>query len=132
MVTARNLLLKAFKRKKKVLFADETCFTKRTIPRKTFASKGNNIQVNMELLNKGYRSALCAINTVGEVEHLKVTRKAVNAKKYISWLRMLRKKLDEDGVHLFVDNLSSHKTPKVMKTYDELGIVPVFNSTYAP
>ena len=45
---------------------------------------------------------------------------------------MLRKKLDEDGVHLFVDNLSSHKTPKVMKTYDELGIVPVFNSTYAP
>ena len=50
----------------------------------------------------------------------------------MSWLRMLRKKLDEDGVHLFVDNLSSHKTPKVMKTYDELSIVPVFNSTYAP
>ena len=50
----------------------------------------------------------------------------------MSWLRKLREKLGEDGVHLFVDNLSVHKTPKVMKTYKELGIIPIFNSTYAP
>ena len=62
---ARKLLKEALKKKKKILFADETCFTKRTLPRKTFASKGNSIQVDMELLNIGFRSALCAINIDG-------------------------------------------------------------------
>ena len=83
-------------------------------------------------MNKGYRSALAAISTEGKIEHLKVTLKAVNAKKYMSWLRMLRPKLGEDEVYLFVDNLGVHKTPKVMKTYEELGIVPIFNETYSP
>ena len=42
-VLARKLLKQAYRKKKKVLFADETCFTKKTLPRKTFASKGKNI-----------------------------------------------------------------------------------------
>ena len=64
-VVARKLLLEALRKKKKILFADETCFTKRTLPRKTYASKGNNVQVDWELLNIGFRSALCAINIEG-------------------------------------------------------------------
>ena len=85
-------------------------------------------------MNKGYRSALAAISTEGKIEHLKVTLKAVNAKKYLNWLRMLRPKLGESTkkIYLFVDNLGVHKTPKVMKTYEELGIEPIFNSTYSP
>ena len=96
------------------MFADETCFTSKTLPRKTFASKGKNVQVNQEGLNKGYRSALAAISSDGKIEHLKVTQKAVNANKYMSWLRKLREKLGEDEVYLFVDNLRVHKTAKVM------------------
>ena len=61
-----------------------------------------------------------------------MTEKAINAKKYISWLRKLRAKLGEVEVYLFVDNLAVHKTKAVMATYQELGIVPVFNSTYSP
>ena len=134
LAVAREQLLEAFGEKHQLLFADETCFTKKTLPRKTFASKGNYVEVDQEALNRGYRSALAAISTEGKVEHLKVTLKAVNAKKYMSWLRMLRPKLGESRkkVYLFVDNLGVHKTPKVMATYDELGIVPVFNSTYSP
>ena len=104
----------AFLKKRKVLFADETCFTSKTLPKKTFASKGNNVQVDQEALNKGYRSALAAISTDGKIEHLKVTQKAVNANKYMSWLRKLREKVGEDEVYLFVDNLRVHKTAKVM------------------
>ena len=66
------------------------------LSRKTFASKGNNVQVDQEDLNKGYRSALAAISTDGKIEHLKVTFKAINAGKYISWLKKLREKLGED------------------------------------
>ena len=65
-------------------------------------------------MNKGYRSALAAISTDGKIEHLKVTFKAINASKYISWLKKLREKLGEDWVYLFVDNLRVHKTSKVM------------------
>ena len=121
-------------KKCKLLFADETCFTSKTLPRKTFASKRNNVEVDQEALNKGYRSALAAISTDGNIEHLKVTERAINAKKYVSWLRKLNEKLggDKKKFYLFVDNLGVHKTPKVMRTYTELGIVPIFNSTYSP
>ena len=63
-----------------------------------------------------------------------MTKKAINAKKYISWLTKLREKLGggKKKVYLFVDNLRVHKTPKVMRTYKELGIIPIFNSTYSP
>ena len=77
---------------------------------------------------------MAAISTEGKIEHLKVTKRAVNHKKYISWLKKLREKLGgkKRKIYLFVDNLSSHKTPKVMRTYTELGIIPIFNSTYSP
>ena len=114
LALARQLLKEALQRNMKVLFADETCFTGKTLPRKTFASKGNNVQVDQEALNKGYRSALAAISSDGKIEHLKVTQKAVNANKYISWLRKLREKLGKDEVYLFLDNLGVHKTPKFM------------------
>ena len=76
------------------MFADETVFTSKTLPRKTFASKFKNIEIDQEALNKGYRSALAAISADGNIEHLKVTQKAINAKKYLSWLHKLREKLD--------------------------------------
>ena len=78
----------------KLLFADETVFTSKTLPRKTFSSKFKNIEIDQEALNKGYRSALAAISADGNIEHLKVTQKAINAKKYLSWLHKLREKLD--------------------------------------
>ena len=33
---------------------------------------------------------------------------------------------------LFIDNLAVHKTSLVMNTYEELGITPIFNSTFSP
>ena len=43
LALARQLLKEALQRNMKVLFADETCFTGKTLPRQTFASKGNNV-----------------------------------------------------------------------------------------
>ena len=105
LALARQLLKEAFGEKRKVLFADETCFTGKTLPRKTFASKGNNVQVDVKNMQGGYRSALAGISTDGKVEHLKVTQKAINASKYISWLKKLRQKVGDEQIYLFVDNL---------------------------
>ena len=102
---AREKLLMAMEKGRKIVFADETVFTKKTLPRKTFAVKGKNIQVDVHDMEKGYRSALAAISTDGKIEHLKVTKKAINAKKYISWLEKLRSKLEYEEIYLFVDNL---------------------------
>ena len=116
----------------KICFADETVFTKNTLPRMAYATKGKNICVNMKDLQGVYRSALVAISTDGKVEHMKVTEKAINAKKYISFLTKLRKKLKKEKFCLFVDNLRVHKTVAVMKVYHDLKIIPIFNETYAP
>ena len=63
---------------------------------------------------------------------MKVTEKAINAKKYISFLKKLRKKMKKEKFCLFVDNLRVHKTDLVMKAYHDLKIIPIFNETYAP
>ena len=70
---AREKLLMALEIGRKIVFADETCFTSKTLPRKTFVTKGNNIQVDVKNMHGGYRSALAGISTDGKVEHLKVT-----------------------------------------------------------
>ena len=66
--------------------------------------------VDMADMNDVYRSALAGISTDGKIEHLKITKKAINAKKYISWLKKLRKKQKNEPIYLFVDNLNVHKT----------------------
>ena len=91
---ARQKVVSALRAKAKFVFADETVFTKNTLPRKTYAIKGKNVTVNQADLGKTYRSALAAISTDGKIEHLKVVEKAINAKKYISFLKKLRQKLD--------------------------------------
>ena len=131
-IAAQELVKEALDSNAKIIFADETVFTKATLPRMTYAAKGKNITVEVKDLGTTYHSALAGISTDGIVEHLKVTEKAINAKKYISYLKKLRKKLGDEVVYLFVDNLSAHKTKAVMESYDELQITPIFNSTYAP
>ena len=83
-------------------------------------------------MNDVYRSALAGISTDGKIEHLKVTLKAINAKKYISFLTKLRKKLGNEPIYIFIDNLRVHKTVAVMKEYTNLKMTPVFNETYSP
>ena len=90
LVAARKLLKEVIEKGCTIFFADETVFTSKTLPKKTFAAKGKNMQVDMQELYQGYRSALCAISTDGKIEHLKVTEKAIDHKKFISWLRVLR------------------------------------------
>ena len=116
----------------KVIFADETVFTKNTLLTKSYALKGENIEIDEKAIETKYRSALAGISTDGIVEHLKVTEGAINAKKYMQFLAALRKKIGKERFCLFVDNLRVHKTSDVMKTYHLLNIEPIFNAPYNP
>ena len=70
---ARQKLKQALRLGKIICFADETVFTKATLPRMTYAKKGQNICLDFHDMEKSYRSALAAISTAGKIEHLKVT-----------------------------------------------------------
>ena len=102
---AREMVKEALENGEKIIFADETVFTKNTLPRKTFATKGKNITIDQKDLGNTYRSALAAISTDGKVEHLMVVVKAINQKRFISFLKKLRKKLGNEKIWLFLDNL---------------------------
>ena len=77
---AREKVMQALHRGEKIVFADETVFTKNTLPRRSFCVKGKNVTVDQKDLGSVYRSALAAISTEGKLEHLKVTEKAINGK----------------------------------------------------
>ena len=99
------MVMEAMRNGVKIAFADETVFTKTTLPRKTYAIKGANISVNQKDLGNVYRSALAAISTEGKVEHLMVVEKAINQNRFVSFLKKLRQKLGNEKICLFLDNL---------------------------
>ena len=126
------MVMEAMRNGVKIAFADETVFTKTTLPRKTYAVKGANVSVYQKDLGNVYRSALAAISTEGNVEHLMVVEKAINQNRFVSFLKKLRQKLGNEKICLFLDNLQVHKTKKVMEAYRVLDIQPIFSETYSP
>ena len=129
---AIEILKDAVKSKVKIVFADETVFTSKTLPRNAYAVKGQNITIDIKDASHKFISALAGISTDGQLAHLKVTQGAINALSYISFLKKLRKKIPDEKLVLFIDNLSCHKTKKVMDEYKRLRITPCFSSTYDP
>ena len=69
---------KMLKSKKKIIFLDETIFTSKTILTREYSNKGCNIEINRNLLNDSYYSAVAAISTDNKVEHVYLHDGSIN------------------------------------------------------
>ena len=116
----------------KIVFLDEVNFTKTTLLTNAYSNKGANITVNQKDIYSGYHSVITAISTDNKVEHLFIDKKAINNETYIIFLKQLRRKLRNENVYLFMDNLAVHTKDNVMDMYDELGFKIVLNVKYMP
>ena len=125
-------LQKAKKDKYRIIYLDETCFTRKTVANSEWALPGNNVAINTKILDEPTLALLSGISLEKGQEHFKIFPKSVDVKKFKEYLEELRALNGTDKVCLFLDNLSSHTSKKSKSKMNELGFRYIFNLPYSP
>ena len=73
-----------------------------------------------------------AVSAAAGVEYAKVFKKSVNIDKFIKYAVELKDMAAGRKLCFFMDNLSVHRSKKVLGKLDELGIRYIFNLSYSP
>ena len=125
-----NALQAAFRAKERVIYIDEVVFTKTTIPRLDYAPKYSNQTVDEKDFYSKYLAVIAAISADRGVDTILIYDQAVNRFDIIEFLKHLRSLNEDRRLHVFLDNLSAHKTPEVMEAFNQQNIAPIFNVPY--
>ena len=115
-----------------ILWLDEAMFTRKTVPLIEWSNKLTNIEVEEETINEPAFALLMAVSYHSCVELAKVYKKSVNIEKFLKYVVELKAKTEGRKIALFMDNLSVHRSKKVLKELDHCGIRYIFNLPYAP
>ena len=105
-------LVKAKKDGYRIVYLDETCFTRKTMIDTEWTLPKENMTIDEAKINEPCLALLAAISKDKGLEHYRVFPKSVNVKKFKEWLQELRDKNGNDKIALFLDNLSAHKSKK--------------------
>ena len=104
----------------KVIFIDETMFTRKAVAKTEWARPHENAEVDEALLNEPAKALLMGISAEEGVEQWKIFARSVNADKFCQYLQMVRDAHPEQKVCLFMDNLRVHTCKKAKKKMEEL------------
>ena len=87
---ARKKLQEAYDEGIKVIFIDETAFTKRSFTRLAYSRKGTNICLNEQAVFGPYKTALAGINSNGGMEYVMIKDGAFNGPSVVDYIYKLR------------------------------------------
>ena len=107
-------------------------FTRKTVPLIEWAAKHSNIEVEEDTINEPAYALLMSISANSGVELAKVYKKSVNIEKFLKYIEELRAKTEGRKICIFMDNLSVHRSKKVLKVLDDCSIKYIFNLPYMP
>ena len=116
----------------RIVYLDETMFTRKTVADTEWARSGENIRIDEARLREPTLALIAAISAEKGREHFKIYPKSVNTARFVEWLSELRNLTQGDKICLFLDNLSSHTCDESKKTMRDLGFRWCFNVAYSP
>ena len=115
-----------------MVFADEICFTKRSLKLHEWSSKNTNLTVDQEDVYVGYRAALASMTAEKGMCLVHVYEHPVKEPEFRAHLSKLRTKAGRRPIALFMDNLWVHKNAEIRELMARLDIRPVYNVAYSP
>ena len=116
----------------RIVYIDETVFTRKTCLDSEWALKNDNMRVNITKIDEPTMALLCGISKENGLEHYMIFKRSVNADKFIEYLEAMRTANPEDKICLFMDNLSAHTCDKSKKAMREAGFRWIYNIPYEP
>ena len=90
IVEMRRRVLEAVDRRKKIVWLDETVFTKSTNAKQEWSKPGVNFTTPCEAMSTKYTAALTAISEGSGFEHTELYDRAVDHELFIEYLKVLR------------------------------------------
>jgi len=112
LITMKRLLTRARNDGYRIIYLDETCFTRSSVPKTEYCLPKQNLPADLEHLSEPTLAVLSAISKEKGQEHFKIFPYSVNIQKFKTYLQELRAKNGDDKIALFMDNLSAHKSEK--------------------
>ena len=116
----------------RIIYLDETFFTRRTVPQTEWMLPGENVAVDQDLVKEPCLSLLSGISKERGQEHYQLYTKSLNIQRFKEYLKELRARNGDDKVCIFMDNLAVHTSEKTKKYMKELGFRWIFNVAYSP
>lgn len=120
------------KENRKIIYLDETNFTKLSFQNKDWSRSNENQHVDQRDIYTGYRSVIASISEEKGVEFIKIYSTAITSDLFIRYLKQISNKNMNQPLALFQDQLQVHKSKHVRPFYSSLDIVPIYNVGYSP
>ena len=118
-VQEKKKMIRALKRAKKdgfkIIYIDETVFTRSTVPRTEYCLQNRNVTVDKNWINEPTMAVLSGISREKGQELFMLFPKSVNVPKFKEYLTKIREANGDAKVCLFMDNLSVHKANESQK-----------------
>ena len=96
----------------RIIYLDETMFTRKTCPDSEWTKMKSNMRVDTAKLEEPTLALLCGISKERGVEHYQIFEKSVNVEKFKDYCCNLRAKTEGQQIALFMDNLSAHTSER--------------------
>ena len=96
----------------RIIFIDEMCVTKSTIPTHEYSLKNQPIEIDIKGFQNKTVAVLAGISMEKGVEIVMTFDTSVNTDKFIEFLQRLRFEQPFDKIALFMDRLSVHTCKK--------------------
>ena len=127
LTTMKAQLTKARNQGYKIVYADETMFTRKTVPDADWSRPKENPAVDVAKLDEPTLALLCGISKEQGLEHYQVFEQSVNKAKFAEWLRGLKAANENQKIAVFMDRLSVHTSGDSKDVMRELGIRWILN-----
>ena len=116
----------------RVIYLDETMFTRKTIRNEEWTLPKENVRIDQAKLNEPTLAMISAISMEKGQEHFKIYPKSVNTDQFIEYLKELRERTAGEKVCLFMDNLKAHNGDRSIAAMRELGFRWAWSPPYSP
>jgi len=113
-------------------FADEICFTKRSLKLREWSNKNTNLTVDQEDVYVGYRAVIASMTAEKGICLVHVYEEPVKEPEFCAHIMKLHSKFKGKPIALFMDNLWVHKNARVQELMTKLDIRPIYNVGYSP
>ena len=125
-------LTKAKKDGYRIVYIDETMFTRKSIPSKEYCLPSQNMMVDQALINEPTLAMLSGISKEKGQETYMIFPFSVNIAKFKEYLTKLREENEGEKICIFMDNLSTHTSQKSKDAMKTLGFKYIYNVPYEP
>ena len=132
LTTMKRLLTRARNDGYRVVYLDEICFTRTTVPKTEYCLQKENVAADLAHLNEPTLAVLSAISKEKGQEHFQIFHNSVNIQKFKGYLNKLRQENGDEKIALFMDNLSTHISEKSKVEMAKLGFRHIYNVPYSP